>query len=293
MANQSIQTSSTNSPPKGLTRDDLPDLCEILNPVAPKCFELGLQLGVKKANIDIIMKNNKDDCQAQLREIISERLKQDSPLTWPDIVTALKFLSVNHPDLARQIESQYISLNYQQHSYSDPQQESAGSSHMTSVHHSLQAPTQYPTSQTHTALTPPLSASSVCQPLPSLFPKQCPSQPPLMFTPSPAHPSFQSYQHPSQIQPHIPTQYPSLYHPSLYPFLQWQHFFPPQLLQMPPPSILQSVSSSDQSSSIPSSVVVARQSNLQCTQPDSIHVSSSILPHICQLLLLDLCRKGW
>ena len=116
MASQSTQSSTTNSTVKELTWDDLPDLCEILNPVAPKCFELGLQLGVKKANIDIIKKNNKDDCQAQLREIISERLKQDKHLTWHDIVTALQTLSVNHPDLAIVIESQYISPS------SDPQQ---------------------------------------------------------------------------------------------------------------------------------------------------------------------------
>ena len=98
-----------SSSPKELTTNDLAVICNALNDVAPKCFELGLQLGVRKANIDIIMKNNKDDCQAQLREIISERLKQDSPLTWHDIVRALRSPSVNHPDLARHIESWYIS----------------------------------------------------------------------------------------------------------------------------------------------------------------------------------------
>ena len=117
------QSSFTNTPFKKLTINDLPLLCNALNPVAPKCCALGLQLGVKKANLDIIKKNNKDDCQAQLREIISERLKQDSPLTWRNIVIALRSPSVNHPDLAREIESWYISpLELQQHPASDPQQ---------------------------------------------------------------------------------------------------------------------------------------------------------------------------
>ena len=117
MATQSTQSSSTNSASNELTSDDLAVLCNALNDVAPKSFELGLQLGLRKANIEIIMKNNKDDCQAQLREIISERLKQDLPLTWHDIVRALRSPSINHPHLARHIDSWYISpaLDLQQH----------------------------------------------------------------------------------------------------------------------------------------------------------------------------------
>ena len=113
-----------SSSPKELTSNDLPVLCNALNDVAPKCFELGLQLGLRKTNIEIIMKNNKDDCQAQLREIISERLKQTSPLKWHAIVRALRSPSVNHPDVARHIQSWYISpaLHFQQDTSSDPQQ---------------------------------------------------------------------------------------------------------------------------------------------------------------------------
>ena len=107
MATQSTHSSFTNLPPKELTTNDLAVLCNVLNDVAPKCFELGLQLGVKKVNIDIIMKNKKDDCQAQLREIISERLKQDSPLTWRDIVTALRSPTVGENGLASQIEQEH------------------------------------------------------------------------------------------------------------------------------------------------------------------------------------------
>ena len=122
MASQS--TPSTNSAPKELTINDLPLLCNTLNPVASKCFALGLQLGVKEARIQTIIANNRNDCEDQLREIISERLKQDKRLTWCDIVTALRSPSVNHPGLVRHIESWYISpsVDLSHDPSSDPQQ---------------------------------------------------------------------------------------------------------------------------------------------------------------------------
>ena len=108
MASQSTQSSSTNSSIKELTINDLPLLCNALNPVASKCFALGLQLGVEYPQIRNI-EHNYRNCEDQLREIISERLKQDKRLTWHDIFTALRSPSVNHPDLVRHIESWYIS----------------------------------------------------------------------------------------------------------------------------------------------------------------------------------------
>ena len=102
-ASQSIQSFSTNSTVKELTINDLPLLCNTLNPVASKCFDLGLQLGVDILQIRDIEQNYKK-CEDQLREIISERLKQDSPLTWHDIVTALTALRVREYSLASQIE---------------------------------------------------------------------------------------------------------------------------------------------------------------------------------------------
>ena len=123
-ASQSTQPSSTKSTVKELTINDLALLCNTLNPVAPKCFALGLQLGVKEAKIRIIMVNNTSDCEAQLREIISERLKQDPPLTWHDIVTALRSPLVNYPGIVRHIQSWYISpsVDLSEHPVSDLQQ---------------------------------------------------------------------------------------------------------------------------------------------------------------------------
>ena len=123
MTSQSTPCPSTNSAVKELSISDLPLLCNTLNPVASKCFDLGLQLGVRYPQICNIERNYRT-CEDQLREIISERLKQDPPLTWCDIVTALRSPAVNHPDIVRHIQSWYISpsLDLQQHPSSDLQQ---------------------------------------------------------------------------------------------------------------------------------------------------------------------------
>ena len=107
MASQSTQSSSTNLSFKKLTINDLPLLCNTLNPVASKCFALGLQLGVEYPQICTI-ENDYRKSKDQLREIISERLKQDSPLTWRDIVTALRSPTVGENSLARQIEQEHL-----------------------------------------------------------------------------------------------------------------------------------------------------------------------------------------
>ena len=106
--NQPTQSSSTNSSFKELTINDLPLLCNTLNPVASKCFALGLQLGVEEARIRTIIANNRNDCEAQLREIISKRLQQDSPLTWHNILTILRSPTVDENSLASQIEQDFL-----------------------------------------------------------------------------------------------------------------------------------------------------------------------------------------
>ena len=101
------QFPSTNSSLKKLTINDLPLLCNTLNPVASKCFAIGLQLGVEYPQIRAIEQNYRN-CEDQLREIISERLKQDSPLTWRDIVTALRSPTLGENSLASEIEQEYL-----------------------------------------------------------------------------------------------------------------------------------------------------------------------------------------
>ena len=107
MASQSTQPPATNPLPQELTNNDLALLLDTLNPVASKCFALGLQLGVNDSRIRNIRSNN-SQCEDQLREIISERLRQESPLTWHDITRALRAGSVSENRLASEIENKYI-----------------------------------------------------------------------------------------------------------------------------------------------------------------------------------------
>ena len=105
MASQSTQPPATNPVPQELTNNDLALLLNTLSPVASKCFALGLQLGVTYPQLRKIEYEYRR-CDDQLREIISERLRQESPLTWDDIVRALRAVGENR--LASEIENKYI-----------------------------------------------------------------------------------------------------------------------------------------------------------------------------------------
>lgn len=78
---------------KPLTIRDLPCIFDTIISVAPDCHNLGLQLGLQYHQIRTIEKN-KGDCKDQLREIIATRLNQEVPLTWREIITALRANSV-------------------------------------------------------------------------------------------------------------------------------------------------------------------------------------------------------
>ena len=99
-----------NQAQERLTEKDIPTLINILTPVAPKSHRFGLQLGVEPSVINIIIANNRNDCETQLLEVVQERLMQEHPLTWRDLVEALRSLSVRESQVAHQIESRYCAL---------------------------------------------------------------------------------------------------------------------------------------------------------------------------------------
>ena len=107
MASQSTQPPVTNPAPQELTNNDLALLLDTLNSVATKCFALGLQLGLDDVQLGQIEYDHKR-CKDQLRVIISARLRQVSPLTWHDIIRALRADSVHENGLASEIENRYI-----------------------------------------------------------------------------------------------------------------------------------------------------------------------------------------
>ncbi|CAI8020437.1 hypothetical protein GBAR_LOCUS12225, partial [Geodia barretti] len=90
------------------SKEDIPTLINILTPVASKCYALGLQLGLKDWQIENIEKN-RHDCESQLRDILVKRLNQEEPLSWRDLVTALRSDSVGEHRVAHEIESHFTS----------------------------------------------------------------------------------------------------------------------------------------------------------------------------------------
>ena len=106
MANQVSSANQIHARNLKFTTNDLQLLLNFLTPVAPKCINLGLQLGVAKSRLGIIKKDD-NLCEDQLQAIISSRLDQDEPLTLHDLLSALRAPSVGEFGPAREIASNY------------------------------------------------------------------------------------------------------------------------------------------------------------------------------------------
>ena len=91
-----------------LSCDDVIEILDELFPISPdNVINFGLKLKVSRNTIrqfEIQYNRNMSDV---LREILYERVKQESPLTRSEIVTALRSPSVKEHELANRIESQY------------------------------------------------------------------------------------------------------------------------------------------------------------------------------------------
>ena len=98
----------TQSGEKVLTTSDLPILNNFLCRAARKCYQIGLQLGVKHDEIRNIEQNFQNNCERQLSQILNDRFKQDSPLTWPNIIVALRSDSVREYSIADEIETTFV-----------------------------------------------------------------------------------------------------------------------------------------------------------------------------------------
>ena len=115
-----------------LATNDLPHILVTLTPVAAKCHDFGLFLGVPEPQIRII-EHNYSKCEDQLREIIVTRLNQESSLTWPIIVTALQKLGEH--ELVRKIQSKHMPSSQSTTLVHPLQQESAVASLTTQSRH--------------------------------------------------------------------------------------------------------------------------------------------------------------
>ena len=102
-----------------MNQDDLREILEELSTKSSKWYNIGVQLKVDKDQLDNI-KAQWSDSKDQLREMIDERLKQTSPLTWSDIVAALRSKTIGEERLAAQIEKKHgISSNQPETQHSE------------------------------------------------------------------------------------------------------------------------------------------------------------------------------
>ena len=103
-SNQCLDVSSSNpSPPKSTFNIVYDRLFQI----ASKWQNLGLALGLHKSALNRIECNN-SVCEDRLRETLAVRIN-DKPLTWRDVVNALRSVTVENNELAKKIEHEYSS----------------------------------------------------------------------------------------------------------------------------------------------------------------------------------------
>ena len=257
---------ATNTPPSRSSLELSPnDLSIVLNEVTSmspsNVVNFGLQLNITRNVIEGFEIRHNRDMNQCLREILNNRLKREPPLTWPNIVTALRADSVGESRLAREIEARHMPSS-QPPSLLPPQPERAEASltpHPQTIappvpinqplpipHPSHQAP--YQQQLAHNPFQPympqhqysGLSHLPSSQPPYSLPPQPQRAEASFLAIPVPPQPSYQPLQspHPSPqapyqqqltyIHPHPQSLYP--YHPPYPP-----HHHPPHTPHYHPP----------------------------------------------------------
>ena len=227
-----------------LTSDDLQEVFEAVYSIAPNYVPFCVKLNVSLHNIRVLERQYSTpyDC---LLEILDFRLKQLPRLTWHDIVRALRSPTVQQHDLARTIESQYITASQSPASVS--QQASAESSHVA-THTSGALPSTHAPSQpplhtvaaafvplTHTPQPPIYNTGEPLQLTHASFPNQ-PSMAPNSVAPNPAYnfhlPFYQQQyfqsQPPSQHVRHFSSQQATYFPSQFQQTYPYQHRFPMQ-----------------------------------------------------------------
>ena len=247
-----------------LTSDNLQEVFEALYSITPYYVPFGMKLNVHLNTIKVIEMQYGNPCD-RLLHILDYRLNQLPHLTWHDIVQALQSPTVQQHDLARTIESQYITASQSPASVS--QQASAESSH-AAIHTSGAQPS------THAPPQPPLhTVEAASVPLTHTLPQ----------------PSFYNAGQPLQLTHPLFTNQPSMLpnpnafapHPAYNLPLYHQHYIQPQLPPqyfVPPYTLSQQLSASSQVSYGPTSVAASGSNLSHAGVEDSSHTSNSSSP---------------
>ena len=85
-----------------------------------KWFDLGIELGLPKSDLQHIKLKNREDLKECLKKMLTTWLKLDAMrkrenITWATLVEALKSEIVNEKDIADKIAKKYKATKYPQH----------------------------------------------------------------------------------------------------------------------------------------------------------------------------------
>ena len=91
-----------------LTEDDILTICEKLKSASNNWFNLGMAFGMKFFELENIRDRSTDNV-CRLTMIVAKRLEvTDPPMTWPYICECLRRPTVEHNNLAKEIEDKYV-----------------------------------------------------------------------------------------------------------------------------------------------------------------------------------------
>ena len=93
------------------TSKKFPKMIELLEELAPIAYKFkifGTLLNIKTYVLEEIDQSSRD-CKEKLYKVLEHRLNLMPPLTWQDVVRALRSPVLDKQSLAYQIESKYIS----------------------------------------------------------------------------------------------------------------------------------------------------------------------------------------
>ena len=83
-------------------------LAELVIPkMAHKWFDMGLQLGMRRAELEIIKSNYDHDCKGACRQMFTEWLNTDTKQSWQKVLIALSSKSVGKKNLAEELAKKY------------------------------------------------------------------------------------------------------------------------------------------------------------------------------------------
>ena len=102
-----------------LTAADLPTLCEALQPLAAKWYDIGLQMKIPSYKLDIVRADHAHEgVRACLREMLKVWLKSLEPQapSWPNLIVILRKESIGEYSLAAKLEKEHCPHTQLSHS---------------------------------------------------------------------------------------------------------------------------------------------------------------------------------